>query len=88
MHGSLTNEATTYYEFIVTAFLAYIQGIYFYLTLLFCVLSGESYITVLWNINSVLFKMDDVPVALIAMVLLTVTGHFLPQISSALQSKL
>lgn len=45
MHGSLTNEATTYYEFIVTAFLAYIQGIYFYLTLLFCVLSGESYIT-------------------------------------------
>lgn len=88
MHDSLTNEATTYYEFIVTAFLAYIQGIYFYLILLLCVLSGESYITVPWNINSVLFKMDNVPVALIAMVLLTVTGHFLPQISSALQMKL
>lgn len=31
MYNSLTNEATTYYEFIVTVFLVYIQGMYFYL---------------------------------------------------------
>lgn len=78
MYNSLTNEATTYYEFIVTVFLVYIQGMYFYLPWLCYVLNGESYVIVFWNINSVLFKMDSVPVALTVMVLLiTVTGSYL-----------
>lgn len=77
MRNSLASEATTYYEFIVTVFLVYIQGMYFYLTGLCYVLNGESYIIVLWKINSVLFKTDSVPVALVVMVLLTVTGSYL-----------
>lgn len=49
MHNSLASEATatTYYEFIVTVFLVYIQGMYFYLARLCYVLNGESYIIVL-----------------------------------------
>lgn len=51
---------------------------YFYLTWLCYVLNGESYVIVFRNINSVLFEMDSVPVALTVMVLLiTVTGSYL-----------
>lgn len=38
---------------------------YLFLSYFFHVLSGESYIIVLQNMNSVLFKMDSVPMALL-----------------------
>lgn len=40
-------------------------------------LNGESCAIVSWNIKSVLFKMDSVPLALVVMVLLTVTESYL-----------
>lgn len=73
MHGSLINEATTY-KFVVCGgiFHRYLRLPFFFLH----ILSGESYITVLQNLNSAVFKRDSVPVPWLV-IMPTATGFYL-----------